>query len=274
MNARARVGVAALVALSPALAWAQPCAPAAVASGPLALGPGPADFGEVAEPCAANQAVARLRGILLVDTPDFYGAISAGVTLGGRYRIRERWWVSGALDMPTWRYTVNAVVASTALDAGPATVAVHRALVTRESFAVAAHVRALVPVDTARRFGLRTGAELGASAIYRPGVRWFADGGLTAPTALVVLGGRTHVSVVPAALAEMGFALRSWLALSLGAALRTEVHPSPALLALAARPALRVRTGGGWRFALGADVRLVGVDRTAAAVSLFVGRGD
>jgi hypothetical protein len=270
MGRAGAVAVIALVAVaSPALA--EPCA-RPVDRGPLIAGPGATDFGQVAEACGDSDLFLRLRGEILVDRSDFYGVITAGSTLRGRYRLSDRWFFSASLDPATWRLPVNAVVSSSGVGFGPATLGAHATFAWQRT-ALAPYARLLLPIDTARHHGERWGAELGVSASRQVRARGSVRAGLTLPATLVAIGGTGHSLVLPGGLAEYAFTPRPWLVLAGGASARAQLAPSPSLSALALRLSAQVATRRGWHVALAGDVPVAGTDRTDATVTIFVGRG-
>jgi hypothetical protein len=180
--------------------------------------------------------------------------------------------VSAAFDPATWRYPINAVVASSGVGVGPATLGVHRTFTFGwQRTVLTPYARLLLPLDTARHYGSRWGGELGASASRRLGARWGLRGGLGFPSTLVSLGGRGRLALSSSALAEAVYGPRWWLAVAAGPALRTRLAPSPTVLALAARASARAQTRRGWQFGLAADIPVAGTDRTDLTATIFVG---
>lgn len=263
-----RAGAVVLLLLAAvAEAHAQPC-DALVDAGPLMSAPGPADLGQIPEACPGRELSLRLRGELLANPADFYGVITVGSTLRARWSFRQRWYVSAALDPVTWRMPINAVVSSSGAGFGPATLGLHRQFAwTRTS--LTPYVRWLVPIDTARRYGARHGAELGVAAARRIRERWSVRGGLGLPATLVVIEGTGHGAFHTSALAEAAFAPRPWIAVSAGLASRVQVAPRTDLNALAARAGVRMMAPGGWHFGLGLDLPFAGIDRTDLTAALF-----
>jgi hypothetical protein len=253
-------------------ARAQPCSNGLVDAGPLLAGPGPTDFGQIPEACPGTDLFLRLRGELLADSPDFYGVVTAGGTLRGRWQFLPRWTLTAAFDPATFIYPINAVITSSEVSVGPATAGVQRTFMF-ERTAVAPYARLLLPFDSARRYGSRWGAELGVSASYRLCDCGGLRAGLSAPATLTVLGGYGHGIFAPSALVDGVYAPRPWVAFSLGAVARVQAAPQGSLRALAARASARLENRCGWHLALAGDVPLAGKDRTDFAVSLFVGRG-
>jgi len=256
---------------APARAQPQPCV-GLLGAGPLIAGPGGTDFGQVAEACPGNDLFLRLRAEVLVDSDDFYGAITAGATLRARWQFRPLWTLSAAFDPATLRYPINAVIKSTGVGVGPATVGVQRSFFLLERTAVAAYARLLLPWDSARHNSARFGGEVGGSAQY-----WLCPcGGLRAgislPATLTVIGGGGHTIFAPSALLAGVYSPRPWVAFSAGAVGRVQAAPNPALQAVAARAEARLENRCGWHVALAGDVPVAGDDRTDATISIFVGR--
>jgi hypothetical protein len=251
--------------------WAQPCF-GLVSSGPLLAGPGATDFGQAPEDCPSNDLFLRLRGEVLADAPDFYGAITAGATLRGRWQFLPSWTLSAALDAATLRYPINAVITSTGVGFGPATVGIQRTFL-GQRLAAAPYARLLLPFDSARHEGTRFGGEVGATASYRLCDCGRLTAGLSLPATLVAIGGVGHGIFTPGGLVEGVYAPRPWVAFSAGAAVRVQAAPHGALSAAAARLAARFENRCGWHLAVAGDIPFAGDDRTNATVTIFVGRG-
>jgi len=201
------------------------------AAGPLAGGTQaeqPADFGAVPDACPGSDLSLRVRGELFDGSaaPDFEGRIIGSATVGARRRISARSGISIALDLITYRYVNDAGLAAGQASFGPATVGYHLVLASGPRSTIAAYLRALLPLDTARQSGVETGLELGASGRARLSRHWLADGGLSLAGPLVVTAGQAHAQLQPAALAEVWFAPRPAFALFGGGSLRMEVAPT------------------------------------------------
>jgi hypothetical protein len=250
-------------------ALAQPCV-GLVGAGPLLAGPGATDFGQVPEACPGRDLFLRPHGELLVDTPDFYGVVTVGSTLRARFTLRERWTLSASVAPATWRLPINAVVSSSGVGVGPATLGVQRQFAWQRT-SLAPYARLLLPIDTARHFGVRHGAELGVAASRRIRERWSVRGGVAMPATLVVIEGTGHAAFLPGALAEAAFTPRPWVSLAAGTAARLQLAPRTTLLAAAARASVRMATRGGWHFGLAGDVPFAGSDRTDLTVTLHAG---
>jgi hypothetical protein len=251
--------------------------PRVAAGGPLAGGTDAADFGAVPEACAGTDLGVRVRGTALVasENPDFYGAVVATSTVRLRHRFaRSSWtWLTLAADLTTYRYVVNGPVASQSFAFGPPTLGLHRALGAWSRTAATVYGRALLPLDTARTSGVRTGLELGLTGrrLVGAGGRAGLQGGVAMLAPIVVIAGQTHTAFQPVALAEGWFAPVPRFVVSAGLETRFEVSPDPTFLTLAPRGAARLALRHGLSTALLVEVPVVGEDRTDLVVALYLG---
>jgi hypothetical protein len=255
----------------------QVCAdPRQADGGPLAGGTDAADFGAIPEACAGTDLGLRLRGSALIASskPDFFGDVIATSTLRLRHTIgRSSWtWLSLAADLLTFRYVVNGPVASTGFAFGPPTLGLHRALGDWPLAAATAYARVLLPLDTARVGGVRTGFELGLTGrrVFGASGRAGVQGGLAMLAPLDVVGGQTHLALQPVALAEGWWAYGPRFAVSAGATARVEISPDPTFLTLAPRVAGRYSGRGGLSFSMLVEAPLAGEDRTNIIVGFFL----
>jgi hypothetical protein len=236
--------------------------------GPLPGGTDAADYGAIPEACAGTDVALRLRGSALVASanPDFFGAVVGTSTLRLRHRIgRSSWtWLSLAADLLTYRYVVNGPVASDGFAFGPPTLGLHHALGDWPLTAATAYARVLLPLDTARVTGVRTGLELGATGrrLLAESGRWGVQGGVAMLAPLDVVGGQTHATLEPVALAEGWLATGPRFALSAGATVRAEIWPDPTFLTLAPRVAARWALRHGLLLAVLVETPAAGRDRT------------
>ena len=244
------------------------------AAGPLAGGPGPADFGAVPEACGATDALLRFRGALLVATtmPDYYGRVIGVATLRGRYQLNEQSTFSIAADVFNYHYISNAGLASHGASVGPGTVAFQRTFAAGAETAASLHARALVPLDSARQNGFETGLEIGAGLRMGAGKRWIVDGGLTLATPTDVVGGQIHARLVSGALAEAWLRLRPWVAVGAGMDLRLQVAPDFEVISAVPRVGARFRLPRRFWTAVLVEVPVAGQDRTDDLITgLFLG---
>jgi hypothetical protein len=272
---RARIALAgALLATASGARAAEVC-PAAgeAASGPLAGGTGPADFGAIPEACPGFDVTLRARAALLVAAgmPDYFGSILADAMLRARRPVGARGWLTLAVDAIDYRYVNNGGLASTGFAFGPATVGYDRSVLTTAATTTAAYVRALLPLDTARQNGVETGLEVGASVRARLGTGAIADGGLALTAPLDIIGGELHGRLEPVLLAEVWVPLRPTVALGAGAGAKLELGPTPAFITAVPRLSGRLTLAHRIWLALLLELPVVGTDRTDFIGSLFGG---
>jgi hypothetical protein len=251
--------------------------PRDAAAGPLAGGTDAADFGAIPETCVGTDVGLRLRATVLVasEMPDFYGALTATTTLRLRHRLGRagRTWLTVGADVGTFAYVVNGPVVSDGFSFGPPTLGVHRAVGDGERGAGSVYTRVLLPLDTAWQSGVRAGFELGATGRRLVGTsgRVGLEGGVAALAPFVVVAGQTHAAFQTAALVEGWFAPTPRLALFAGLAGRAELTPSPALLTMAPRVAVRGALARGFGLAMLIEAPVVGEDRTDLVAAVYLG---
>jgi hypothetical protein len=214
-------------------------------AGLLPAGTTAADFGTVAEPCGLSELTLRARGAFLIapDMPDYYGSIIGDSLVRVRRRVTARGWLSFGLDVVTYRYVNNGGLASQGTSFGPATLGYHRTLLITPRLAAAAHVRALLPLDTSRTSGVETGVELGASARRLLPHRFALEGGLTLAAPLDLVGGQRHGRLEPAAAVELWLAASPRLGVGAGATARVALAPAWAFITAVPRGAARFALG-------------------------------
>jgi len=250
--------------------------PRHASGGPLPGGTDVADFGATPETCAGADFGMRWRATALVAStmPDYYGALAASSTLRLRRRLGPtgRTWLAVAADVATYRYVVNAVVASSGFAFGPPTVGLHRSLGDGAGTATSVYARALLPLDTARQNSVRFGLELGATArrLIDASGRFGFQGGIAFLEPVVVVAGQTHAATQSAVLVEGWFAPGWRLALFAGAEGRAELTPNPSFLTLAPRLAARLALRNGLGLAMLAEAPVFGEDRTDFIGALYV----
>lgn len=243
------------------------------ATGPLAGGIGPADFGAVPEACGATDAALRLRVALLVAStrPDYYGSVIGTTTLRGRYQLGARSTLSVAADVLDYRYVNNGGLASKGVSAGPATVAFHQMFVLGAATATSLYARVLLPLDTARENGVATGLELGGAIRTGAGSRVVIDGGLALAAPADIVAGQTHLRLQPSALGEAWVRLGPSVALAGGVDVRVAAAPELDLITAAPRVAARFALRRRWWAAFLLEFPVAGRDRTDLVAGLFAG---
>lgn len=244
----------------PCAAWPSP----ALAEGPVTLGVAEADLGTGRRVCPRTEVGLGARLGATIDTPDFYGAIRADGHLFGAWAVRPDTELFATLEAVTFNFAQNAVLTATRVTLGHLTVGASRVHVARDTWALAANVRALLPTSFELPGARLLGAELGATTTWRPR-RWLEVHG--------ALGGRVtgavgQAAALPAAdgLALAGVQLSpfSWGGLAVDVAGRLG-----AVSSLTPSVALRLAFGH-LGVELAAAVPLVGTDRHDVIAGLRV----
>ncbi len=169
------------------------------------------------------------------------------------------------------RYVNDAGLAASGASFGPASIGFHWTAVIRDRGAVAVHVRALLPIDTARQSGIEAGLELGAAGRAVLPRRFVLDGGVTLAAPVDFIAGQAHGHLRPTLLAEAWWARSPRLAVVAGLAATLAAVPDPALLLLVPRVGLRAGLRHRLWLAFLAETPVAGTDRTNVMASAFLG---
>jgi hypothetical protein len=251
--------------------------PRRVDLGPLPGGIDVADWGAIPESCAGTDLAMRLRGSALVASagPDYFGDVVATSTLRLRHQLGRSSpaWLSLAADLLTYRYVVNGAVQSQGFGFGPVTLGLHRSVLAWPRSATTVYGRALLPLDTARQGGVRTGVEAGVTGRHLLGARGRGglQGGVAALVPIDIVGGQEHAAFQASALGEVWYRATPRFAMFAGAELRAEISPEPTFLTLAPRVAGRWALSHGLNLAALVEVPAVGSDRTDIIAAFTVG---
>jgi hypothetical protein len=260
-----------VLCLLPGVARAEQCkGQPALQGAPIALTLGPADFGATPPTCVSTGVALEGRGTALIDTPDFYGALSAEAVLAGSFALGEATWVSAAVNVLRYRFVQNASVVGTHLGVGPTSVGLHRVMLRGERWRVAPYARLLLPTETGRNFSVQLGLEPGASASFEPLPGLSLGGGLSLPVTVVVLGERTLWQLAPRASLDAAYAPWRWLELAVGAELRLALEGG-GLDFVAPKVAVRLYPWRTLHVQLAGMMPLVGLERTDFRGSLGLG---
>lgn len=260
--------------LTPEIASAQRCSRGrAGVPAPIALTVGPADFGTTPAPCSDPRASFDLRASLLIDTPDFYGALGAEGVFSGTVPLVGRLWLSGAFTAVRYRYVQNATLLATDIGLGPSDVGLHVGLFAGDDLRVSTYLRVLLPTESPTQYAARTGFEAGVAALWRPHARVSLLGGLSVPVEMSVLGGRGLAYGSVRASVDATVLVGTWFEPALGVEARIGNDPSGAVEFIAPRASLRAHLGRGVSLHLTGMVPLAGRERTDARVSLGVWMG-
>lgn len=140
----------------------------ALNEGPAALGYAEADVATGRRACPRTELGIGARFGAIIDTPDFYGAVSVNGLLYGSWAVRPTTEIFATLEAVSFTYAVNAVLQATRLTLGNMTAGVTQVLIHDETFIGSVSARLLLPTSFEIPGARLIGAELGASASWRP----------------------------------------------------------------------------------------------------------
>lgn len=136
--------------------------------GPIALGYGEADVATGRRACPRTEVGLGARLGLILDTPDFYGAVDVSALLYGSYKLRDTTELFATLEAVSFTFAQNAVLTSTQLTLGDLTVGGTQVLFMGDRWIVGASARLLLPTSFEIPGARLLGGELGATASWRP----------------------------------------------------------------------------------------------------------
>ena len=139
--------------------------------GPAALGYAEADVATGRRACPRTEVGIGARFGAIIDTPDFYGAVSVNGLIYGSLALRPTTEIFATLEALSFNYAVNAVLTSTQLTLGNMTAGATQVLTQSETFVGSVSARLLLPTSFEIPGARLIGGELGASASWRP-VSW------------------------------------------------------------------------------------------------------
>jgi hypothetical protein len=269
MMSRLLLALTALL-LTPTLARAQEvCGQGvsrALAEGPVAVGFMAADVATGRRACPRTELGLGVQGGAIVDTPNFYGAITAAGVLSGSLALRPDLEVFATLEALRFQFVQNATLSGTTLTLGQLTAGATYVALTRGSFVVAPSVRLQLPTSFASENIRTVGAEAGAALLYRPDPRFEVHGYAGADVAAALSAGASLPRA--GALVNVGvqYAVWDWFAAVLDANVR--FGHRAALDSVAPALGLRFRAGEHFGAELAATLPLLGAERHLAAGAL------
>jgi hypothetical protein len=139
--------------------------------GPAAVGYSEADMTTGRRACPRTEVGLGARFGAIIDTPDFYGAVSVNGLLYGSWAVRPTTEIFATLEAVTFNYAVNAVLTATQLTLGNMTVGGTQVLFQSENFVGSVSGRLLLPTSFEIPGARLVGGELGANALWRP-ISW------------------------------------------------------------------------------------------------------
>lgn len=144
---------------------------AGLPAGPVSLGYAEADVAVGRRACPRTEVGLGVRLGAIIDTPDFYGAIRADAVLFGSWALAPRWELFATVEAFTFSFAQNAVLTSTKMTLGHATVGATFVILENDAVTVSGSARVLLPTSFELPGARLLGGELGTSASWRP-LKW------------------------------------------------------------------------------------------------------
>ena len=266
---RIAIALALALVLAVAPAAAEPC-PAQ--RDPVPVGVRDAAFDAERGACLGGELSARVVGLAVLDTADFYGTLGGGLVLAGRLLVRDRLELGVAARAVDYTFAQDAVVKANDIRFGP--VIVHAAIggdiAMQRPARWAAVLTWVLPLTTGDMDLIETAGQAAVVASMHVSPRWTAH---TRAAALAGLASSEAGTTTRAAFvvgADAIVAATSWLSIGLGA--DAQAGWRGGFDHLLVRLGFRARLGARWRLELGAGAPLAGEERATAAVTLGVAR--
>jgi hypothetical protein len=136
--------------------------------GPAAVGYSEADMTTGRRACPRTEVGLGARFGAIIDTPDFYGAVSVNGLLYGSWAVRPTTEIFATLEAVNFNYAVNAVLTATQLTLGNMTVGGTQVLFQGQNFVGSVTARLLLPTSFEIPGARLLGGELGANAMWHP----------------------------------------------------------------------------------------------------------
>ncbi len=261
--------IAAVMASAPARAeddacrkWIDPGLP----EGPVALGFAEADVATGRRACPRSEAGIGTRAGAVIDTPNFYGAISVDALVFGSHALSESLELFGTVEVVRYQFVQNATLKGQSLTLGQLTAGAALSTFARGNLHTATVGRVMFPTAFYMPHVRLIGAEIGEAVTYRPGERLEIHGYLGGDFS----AGLSSAQALPrpGLLATAGAQYSPWsrfgVALDLTARMGATSYVGPAL-------ALRFRPFGPVHAELQATLPLAGTDRHDGAFGLRIG---
>ncbi len=266
MNMSRLLSALALLLLLPATAraeggceeWIAP----ALAEGPVTFGFLSADVATGRRACPRTEAGFGIQGGAIIETENFYGAVTGAGLLSGSLAVRPDLELFATLEALRFQFVQNATLTGTTLHLGQLTVGGTYVALASGPFVLSPSVRLQLPTSFASPRTRTLGGEVGAAVLYRPTNRFEVHGyagvdaslGLGAADPLPRAGFLVNVGTEYALCSGFAAVLDANVHLGHRAALD---YVAPAL-------GLRFRAGEHFGAELGASLPVLGAERALA----------
>jgi hypothetical protein len=234
----------------------------ALAEGPITFGFQSADVATGRRACPRTEVGLGVQGGAIIETANFYGAVTGAGLLSGSYAVRPDLEVFATLEALRFQFVQNATLTGTTLHLGQLTVGGTWMALTRGPFVLSPSARLQLPTSFASPRTRTVGAEVGAAMLYRPTNR-FEVHGYAGVDASMGLGAGP---ALPRAGFLMNVGTEYALCSGFAAVLDANVHFGHRAVLDYVAPALGLRFRAGEHFGaeLGASLPLLGAERALA----------
>jgi hypothetical protein len=240
----------------------------ALGEGPVAVGFLAADVATGRRACPRTEVGLGAQGGAIVETQNFYGAITGAGLLSGSYAVRPDLEVFATLEAVRGQFVQNATLTGTTVSLGQMTAGATYVALVNGPLVVSPSVRLQLPTSFASPRLSTVGAEVGAALLYRSSERFELHGYGGADVA----AGLSAAAFQPRAgfLVNVGtaYAFTSWFAAVVD--VNSHFGHRAVLDYVAPTLGLRFRAGEQFGAELGVSVPLLGAERHLAAGGLRV----
>jgi hypothetical protein len=234
----------------------------ALAEGPVTFGFLSADVATGRRACPRTEAGFGVQGGAIVETANFYGAVTGAGLLSGSVAVRPDLEVFATLEAVRFQYVQNATLTGTTLALGQLTAGATYVALAQGPLVVSPSARLQLPTSFASPRTRTVGGEIGAAVLYRPQARFELHGyaGLDMSAGLGAAASQPRAGFLVNVGSE--YALCSGFA----AVLDANVHFGHRAVLDYVAPALglRFRVGEHFGAELGASLPLLGAERHMA----------
>lgn len=144
------------------------CERSELPAGPVPAGYGQADFGSGRRACPRTEVGLGVRGLGIIDTPNFYGNVGAQALIFGSWAVTPHTELFATLEALTIGFTQNATLTKTEFTLGHLTAGIGQRVYETDRLAGSMIARVLLPTSFEIPGMRLIGAEVGHSVTYRP----------------------------------------------------------------------------------------------------------
>ncbi|HEX8818772.1 MAG TPA: hypothetical protein VF794_02505 [Archangium sp.] len=238
----------------------------ALAEGPITFGYLSADVATGRRACPRTEVGLGAQGGAIVETANFYGAVTGAGLITGSYAVRPDLEVFATLEALRFQFVQNATLTGTTLSLGQLTAGATYVALARGPLVVSPSVRLELPTSFASPRTRTVGGEVGAAMLYRPVPRFEVHGYAGAD----VSAGVGAAAAQPRAGFLLNVGTEYALCSGFAAVLDANAHFGHRAVLDYVAPAIGLRFRAGEHFGaeLGASLPLLGAERALAVGGL------